>query len=101
MKNNEEMLFNPAFSYKLIYIFRIWLHADDVLSFIFLFMACAPTAMTIIVICAYKGAYIESFSLLMIVMYAAGIVTMTLQITFFVYLIGNFNTPPSPIIPVA
>ena len=85
----------------LIYIFRIWLHADDVLLFIFLFMACAPTAMTIIVICAYKGAYIESFSLLMIVMYAAGIVTMTLQITFFVYLIGNFNTPPSPVIPVA
>lgn len=85
----------------LIYIFKIWLQADDVLLFIFLFMSCAPTAMTIIVICAYKGAYIESFSLLMIVMYGAGIVTMTLQITFFVYLIGNLNTPSSPVIPVA
>ena len=85
----------------LLYLFRNLLEADDVLVFIYLFMASAPSAINIIVICAYKDAYTEAVSMLMVVMYAASIVTMTLQVTFFIYILGNLNAPVTPVIPVA
>lgn len=85
----------------LIFLFRNLLQTDDVLVFIYLFMASAPSAINIIVICAYKDAYTEAVSMLMVVMYAASIVTMTLQVTFFIYLLGNLNAPDMPVIPVA
>ena len=84
----------------LIFLFRNLLQTDDVLVFIYLFMASAPSAINIIVICAYKDAYTEAVSMLMVVMYAASIVTMTLQVTFFIYLLGNLNAPDMPVIPV-
>ena len=85
----------------LLFLFRNLFHTDDVLVFIYLFMASAPSAINIIVICAYKDAYTEAVSMLMVVMYAASIVTMTLQVTFFIYILGNLNAPATPVIPVA
>ena len=85
----------------LLLIFRDWLKSDDVLVFIFLFMASAPSAINIIVICTYKDLYVQAVSLLMIVMYAASIITLTLQVTFFVYVIGYLNLQTtSPTVPV-
>lgn len=81
----------------IIYIFRYWLHSDDVMIFVYLFMASAPSAINIIVICSYKDAYVETISLLMIVMYAAAIITLTLQVTFFIYILGYYNSVPGPI----
>ena len=75
----------------ILYIFRSLLNADDVMVFIYLFMASAPSAINIIVICSYKDCYVEEVSLLMIIMYAACIITLTLQVTFFIYLLGNAN----------
>ena len=77
----------------IIWIFRDYLQSDDVLVFIFLFMASAPSAINIIVICTYKDLYVQAVSLLMIVMYAAAIITLTLQVTFFVYIIAYLNIP--------
>ena len=75
----------------ILYIFRTILQADDVMVFIYLFMASAPSAINIIVICSYKDCYVEEVSLLMIIMYAACIITLTLQVTFFIYILGNAN----------
>lgn len=77
----------------ILLIFRNWLGADDVLVFIYLFMASAPSAINIIVICAYKEAYVDSVSMLMVVIYAVAVFTMTLQVTFFIYLLGVLNPP--------
>ena len=64
-------------------------------------MASAPSAINIIVICTYKDLYVQAVSLLMIVMYAASIITLTLQVTFFVYVIGYLNLQTtSPTVPV-
>ena len=84
----------------LLLIFRDWLKSDDVLVFIFLFMASAPSAINIIVICTYKDLYVQAVSLLMIVMYAASIITLTLQVTFFVYIIAYLNIPKTNTVPV-
>ena len=75
----------------ILFIFRTWLEADDVMTFIYLFMASAPSAINIIVICSYKDCYVEAVSLLMIIMYAASIITLTIQVTFFIYILGNAN----------
>lgn len=86
----------------IIYIFRNWLQTDDVMVFVFLFMASAPSAINIIIICSYKDAYVETISLIMVVMYAIAIITLTLQVTFFIYILGYYNSMPSLIpIPVA
>ena len=42
-------------------------------------------------LCTYKDLYVQAVSLLMIVMYAAAIITLTLQVTFFVYIIAYLN----------
>ena len=84
----------------IIWIFRDYLKSDDVLVFIFLFMASAPSAINIIVICTYKDLYVQAVSLLMIVMYAASIITLTLQVTFFVYIIAYLNIPKTNTVPV-
>ena len=76
----------------ILFIFRTWLEADDVMTFIYLFMASAPSAINIIVICSYKDCYVEAVSLLMIIMYAASIITLTIQVTFFIYILGTPNS---------
>jgi len=82
----------------ILFIFRTWLEADDVMTFIYLFMASAPSAINIIVICSYKDCYVEAVSLLMIIMYAASIITLTIQVTFFIYILGNpTNVSSQPI----
>ena len=77
----------------IIYIFRNVFHSDDVLTFNYLFLGAAPPAINIIVICAYKNAFVNEISSIMIVMYAAAIITLTLNITGFLYILGMLNAP--------
>ena len=77
----------------IIYIFRNVFRSDDVLTFNYLFLGAAPPAINIIVICAYKNAFTNEISSIMIVMYAAAIITLTLNITGFLYIIGMLNAP--------
>ena len=77
----------------IIYIFRNIFHSDDVLTFNYLFLGAAPPAINIIVICAYKGAFTKEISAIMIVMYTAAIITLTLNITGFLYILGMLNAP--------
>ena len=84
-----------------IYIFRNWLHSDDMLVFIYLFMVSAPSAINLVIICTYKETYVKSISMFMIVIYGIAIITMTLQVTFFIYVLGilnagNATTPTMP-----
>ena len=77
----------------IIYIFRNIFHADDVLTFNYLFLGAAPPAINIIVICAYKNAFVNEISSIMIVMYTAAIITLTVNITGFLYILGMLNAP--------
>ena len=77
----------------IIYIFRNIFRSDDVLTFNYLFLGAAPPAINIIVICAYKNAFVNEISSIMIVMYAAAIITLTLNITGFLYILGMLNAP--------
>ena len=77
----------------IIYIFRNIFHSDDVLTFNYLFLGAAPPAINIIVICAYKGAFTKEISSIMIVMYTAAIISLTLNITGFLYILGMLNAP--------
>ena len=77
----------------IIYLFRNIFHSDDVLTFNYLFLGAAPPAINIIVICAYKNAFVNEISSLMIVMYTAAIITLTLNITGFLYILGMLNAP--------
>jgi predicted permease len=77
----------------IIYIFRNVFHSDDVLTFNYLFLGAAPPAINIIVICAYKGAFTKEISSIMVVMYTAAIITLTLNITGFLYILGMLNAP--------
>jgi predicted permease len=77
----------------IIYLFRNIFHSDDVLTFNYLFLGAAPPAINIIVICAYKNAFVNEISSIMIVMYTAAIITLTLNITGFLYILGMLNAP--------
>ena len=77
----------------IIYLFRNIFQADDVLTFNYLFLGAAPPAINIIVICAYKNAFVNEISSIMIVMYTAAIITLTLNITGFLYILGMLNAP--------
>ena len=77
----------------IIYLFRNIFHSDDVLTFNYLFLGAAPPAINIIVICTYKNAFVNEISSIMIVMYAAAIITLTLNITGFLYILGMLNEP--------
>ena len=77
----------------IIYLFRNIFHSDDVLTFNYLFLSAAPPAINIIVICTYKNAFVNEISSIMIVMYTAAIITLTLNITGFLYILGILNAP--------
>ena len=77
----------------IIYLFRNIFHSDDVLTFNYLFLGAAPPAINIIVICAYKNAFVNEISSIMIVMYTAAIITLTVNITVFLYILGMLNAP--------
>ena len=77
----------------IIYIFRNIFHSDDVLTFNYLFLGAAPPAINIIVICAYNNAFVNEISSIMIVMYTAAIITLTANITGFLYILGMLNAP--------
>ena len=75
----------------IIYIFKYFLKADDVMLFLFLFMALAPSAINMIVICTVKGAYEDDIAMLMVIQYSISIITLTLGTTAVIYIIGNLN----------
>ena len=77
----------------IIYLFRNIFHSDDVLTFNYLFLGAAPPAINIIVICAYKNVFVNEISSIMIVMYTAAIITLTINITGFLYILGMLNAP--------
>ena len=77
----------------IIYLFRNIFQADDVLTFTYLFLGAAPPAINIIVICTYKNVFVNEISSIMIVMYTAAIVTLTLSVTGFFYILGILNEP--------
>ena len=77
----------------IIYLFRNIFHSDDVLTFNYLFLGAAPPAINIIVICAYKNAFVNEISSIMVVMYTAAIITLTVNITVFLYILGMLNAP--------
>ena len=90
----------------IIYLFRNIFHSDDVLTFNYLFLGAAPPAINIIVICAYKNAFVNEISSIMIVMYTAAIITLTVNITGFLYILGMLNAPiiaqnAAPGVPIA
>lgn len=78
----------------IIYVFKYLLHSDDIMLFLFLFMSAAPGAINIIVICTLKGAYMESISMLMMVMYGLAMITMTLGVAMIIGVIGYLNKVP-------
>lgn len=87
-----KLVLMPIISFPiLIYLFKYLLHADDVMLFLFLFMSSAPSAINMIVICTLKGAYMESISMLMVVMYACAMITMTLSVTITIVVVANLN----------
>ena len=75
----------------IIYIFKYILKADDVMLFLYLFMALAPSAINMIVICTVKGAYEDDIAMLMVIQYSISIITLTLGTTAVIYIIGNLN----------
>ena len=75
----------------IIYIFKYILKADDVMLFLYLFMALAPSAINMIVICTVKGAYEDDIAMLMVIQYSISIITLTLGTTAIIYIIGNLN----------
>ena len=77
----------------IIYLFRHIFHSADVLTFNYLFLGAAPPAINIIVICAYKNAFVNEISSIMVVMYTAAIITLTVNITVFLYILGMLNAP--------
>ena len=87
----------------IIYIFRTWLQSDDMLVFVYLFMVSAPSAINLVIICTYKQAYVKTISMFMIVVYGIAVITMTLQVTFFIYVLSILNignaitTPTTPV----
>ena len=87
----------------IIYIFRTWLQSDDMLVFVYLFMVSAPSAINLVIICTYKQVYVKTISMFMIVVYGIAVITMTLQVTFFIYVLSILNignaitTPTTPV----
>lgn len=83
----------------IIFVFRNILNADDVLTFNFLFLAAAPSAINIIVICSYKNIFLEEISSIMIVMYLSCIITLTINISLFFYILGTLNASNASSVP--
>ena len=87
-----KLIIIPLISFPfIIYIFKYILKADDVMLFLYLFMALAPSAINMIVICTVKGAYEDDIAMLMVIQYSFSIITLTLGTTAIIYIIGNLN----------
>ena len=83
------LIFTPI----ILYVFRRILYADDVMTFNMLFLGAAPSAINIIVICTFKNAFVNEISSIMIAMYTTSIVTLTVSIAIFLYILGSLNAP--------
>jgi hypothetical protein len=73
-----------------IFLFIYGIINDDVMVFLFLFMAAAPNAINVIVLCSVKNAYVETVSIMMVVQYIASIFTLTFQISLIIWILSIF-----------
>ena len=73
-----------------IFLFIYGIINDDVMVFLFLFMAAAPNAINVIVLCSVKNAYVETVSIIMVVQYIASIFTLTFQISLIIWFLSIF-----------
>ena len=73
----------------MIYVSRSLLGADDCQLFVFFIMAASPSAINMILVCTEKKAYVETISMLMVVMYGLSMITLTLATPIIVYLLSN------------
>jgi len=75
----------------IIYIFKYLIKGDDIMLFLFLFMAQAPSAINMVVICTLKNAYEETLSMMMVAQYCISIISLTIGTSLVLYIIGNLN----------
>jgi len=69
----------------IIFLFISQVITDDIMVFLFLFMAAAPNAINVIVVCSVKNAYVETVSLIMVVQYIVSMITLTFQISLIMW----------------
>lgn len=74
----------------IIFLFVYGIVDDDVMIFLFLFMAAAPNAINTIVLCSMKNAYIETVSMIMVVQYVVSVFTLTIQISLIIWFLSIF-----------
>ena len=74
-----KLIIIPLISFPfIIYIFKYILNADDVMLFLYLFMALVLNAINMKVICTVKGVYEDDIAMLMVIQYSISIITLTL-----------------------
>jgi len=72
----------------IIFLFIYEIITDDVMVFLFLFMAAAPNAINVIVVCSVKNAYVETVSMMMIVQYLISVFTLTFQVSLIIWFLS-------------
>ncbi len=75
----------------IIYVFKYLFKIDDIMLFLFLFMAQAPSAINMVVICTLKNAYEETLSMMMVSQYCIAVISLTIGTSLILYIIGNLN----------
>lgn len=72
----------------IIFLFIYGIITDDVMVFLFLFMAAAPNAINVIVVCSAKNAYIETVSMMMVIQYLISVFTLTFQVSLIIWFLS-------------
>lgn len=74
----------------IIFLFIYNIITDDVMIFLFLFMAAAPNAINVIVVCSVKNAYVETVSMMMVIQYLVSVFTLTFEISLIIWFLSIF-----------
>ena len=74
----------------IIFLFIYNIITDDVMIFLFLFMAAAPNAINVLVVCSVKNAYVETVSLMMVIQYLVSLFTLTFEISLIIWFLSIF-----------
>ena len=69
----------------IIFLFISEVITDDIMVFLFLFMAAAPNAINVIVVCSIKNAYVKTVSMIMVVQYIISMITLIFQISLIIW----------------
>jgi predicted permease len=72
----------------IIFLFIYNIITDDVMIFLFLFMAAAPNAINVIVVCSVKNAYVETVSMMMVIQYLVSLFTLTFEISLIIWFLS-------------